>query len=254
MANVRFMYDNLIDSATLTESSQQDTLPAENIQNHLKTKVWRTGATVASEYVVIDMGSAQSVTCVVIHAHNLTASDTGIALEGNTADSWGAPAFTQSLTRVDGPISAYFAAQSYRYWRITFTKSSSAETRDIGRVFLGTYYEAVQNITPTGLNIRKTDTTKTDESIGGQSYADIRPIRRDISLSFSNYLHAQYTQFEVIADAVGIHTPLFVSLDHDSEPVTWLYYVKFKSLHSDSPYSVGSTKYWSSSMQLSEQL
>lgn len=254
MARHRFMYSNLIDSSTLTASSSSSTLPVNNLKNAQKTKVWRTGTSTAAEYVVIDLGSAKAVTCVILLNHNLTASDSAIALEGNTADSWGAPAFTQSLSRVAGPISAFFASQSYRYWRVKFTKASAGQTRDIGRIFLGTYYELSQNSTPEGLTIGQNDLSEVSRSSGGQSYADIKSIYQDIDLSIRAMPHAQHEQLKIIGNAVGVHTPFFFAIDYDTEPEDWLLYVRFKKLQTYSANVVGTTFYWDANIQLEEML
>lgn len=65
MSNILFLYDNLLDSAALTESSEASGFAVENIQHPFRTKVWRTeGATAGTANVVIDHGSRKVVTCV----------------------------------------------------------------------------------------------------------------------------------------------------------------------------------------------
>ena len=200
-------------------------------------------------------GASNDVSCVVLHNHNLKETDTNIKLLGNDTDSWGTPAFTQNLTHVAGPISFYLLTpQSFRFWRVTFDKLVATETRDIGRVFLGDYYEVPQNVGPDGITIRKKDLSKIGKSVGGQSYADVKSIFDQINLNFSMMEHTQYSQFVIIAEAVGLHTPFFVSLEHDVEPVDWLYYVKFMSLQSFKIKTIGPIMFWSASMRLEEQL
>lgn len=254
MAEMRLMHTNLVDTATITVNSEDSILVGTNIANALRTKVFRSGIVSASPddpsevTIVLDLGSAQAVTSVILLDHNLTASDTGIALEGNSADSWGAPAFTQSLTRVAGPIAAYFASQSYRYWRITYTKSAGSETRDIGRVFLGTYDTAPI----TGLGITPMDLSKMSRAIGGQTYHDIRPVYDNIDIQMGVVIKATSDTLKTILDAVGMHTPFFISIDHDVEPVDWIYYVKMRALPRFTP--VITTTYWQTSLSMSEQL
>jgi len=252
MAQTRIMWTNLVDSSTITASSEDSALPGANIANALRTKVWRSGTTSVSpdaatqENIVIDMGSAKSVTSVILLDHDLTALDTGIALEGNASDSWGAPSFTQALTRVGGPIAAYFASQSYRYWRITYTKEAASQTRDIGRVFIGTY----DQVPITGMMINKNDLSKMARSIGGQTFHDVRPNYDEISLQMGVVSKAVFDTLNSITESVGV--PLFVSVDNDVEHVNWLYYVKIRSLPNFNP--VIATTYWQSSLSLNEQL
>lgn len=49
MSQMRFLYDNLFNDATLSPSSEVTTLPAENTQNEILGKKWRTG----SGYVIV---------------------------------------------------------------------------------------------------------------------------------------------------------------------------------------------------------
>ncbi len=49
MSQMRFLYDNLFDAATLSPSSELTTLPAENMQNDILGKKWRT----KSGYVIV---------------------------------------------------------------------------------------------------------------------------------------------------------------------------------------------------------
>ncbi len=254
MAATRFMWNNLVDTATITASSEDAALPGSNIANALRAKVWRTATASVSpdvataENIVIDLGSAKAVTSVILLDHDLTASDTGIVLEGNDSDSWGAPSFSQPLTRVSGVIAAYFSSQSYRYWRVAFTKSAASETREIGRVFLGAY----DTLPIASMNISPVDTSKTTKTIGGQTYNDIRPIYDDVMIQTPPILKATSDIFKAIFDSVGMHKPYFISIDHDIEPVDWIYYVKAKSIPSFLPAIT--TTYWKLSINMSEQL
>lgn len=249
MADARWMYDNLVDAATLTASSEEATLPVENIQNEQRSKPWQTGTSVADEWVVLDLGSAQAFTCAVLLDHDLTSGDSAIAIEANATDSWGAPSFSQALTRVAGPIAAYFASQSYRYVRIKLTKSSAGEARSIGRVFVGTYLDSA---TISSLNFDKVDPSPETKSIGGQSYHDIRPSFDRISVDFEVEAKAVRDSLEAMFDDVGKHTAIFVSLNHDVEPVDWIYYVKIKN--DMKLTAVASTNNWRTAIQLEEQL
>lgn len=71
MANIYFLYNNLISSATLTASSAATGFPASNLQNPFRTKVWRTaGATAGTANLVINL----SATTRTMSASNLVAN------------------------------------------------------------------------------------------------------------------------------------------------------------------------------------
>lgn len=253
MARPLFLYQNFIDAATLTASSASSTLPVNNLKNAQKTKVWRTGSTIANEYVVIDFGAGMEISCVVILNHNFL-PDEFVYIEGNATDSWGAPSFSQFFTWNLGPMVLFFAPQFFRYFRVRFTKTTAGTTRDIGRIFLGNSYGLTQNVSPDGLSLSLVDLSDTSKSSSGQSYSDIKSIHHEIDLNIKMMSNTQHELLKLIAKTVGTHTPFFISLDNDTRPSDWMFYVKFKRLQSYNINAVGSILYWDASLQLEEQL
>ncbi len=249
MASPRFMLTNLIDSATLTASSEDSVLVGANIANALRGKVWQTGTSTAAEDIVIDHASAKAVTCVILLDHDLTASDTGINIEFNATDSWGSPSVTEALTRVSGPIIKFFGSQSYRYNRITFTKSASGETRSIGRVFVGTYFE---NPTAGNITFDPVDLSKSITTIGGQNYSDIRNTYDKIGIPMQLVTKSDMDTLKPLFKTVGTHTPYFISINDDVEANKWVYYVKNTKIPGFS--TVSTTNYWSTELSLREML
>jgi len=253
---VRFAYDNLIDysQTVITAATESATLPVKNVQNHLRTKVYRTGNTQTGESIVFDLGAAKTAAFVAILNHNLKQADTGIRLQANSSNSWATPPFTQTLTWRAGPISAFFSPQTYQFWRVSFTKTAASETRDIGRIFIGPYYEPPDDIGNRAISITQNDTSKTSRTIGGQSYSDIRGLYETVTVNFKLVSHAQHNAFKDMAAKVGTHTPFFFMLDYDVEPEKWLYYVKFSRLQSHKATVLGGVYYWDVSMRMDEQL
>lgn len=258
MANMRFLYDNLIDDSTvvITEGSENADLPSSNLTHPHRTKVYRTGTSSANEWVKFDLGSAKAVQCVVILDHDLTAGDSVIKLQGNASDSWGSPSVNETIT-YNADVMAKFlgSPQTYQWWRVIFTKSAAGETRDIGRLFIGPYYECTKNIHFGDLDIIPIDLSVTDRSVGGQTYSEIRDIYHEIKVGFVKIGDTQMSSFKTIADAVGTHTPMFISLDPTNKPYVWLYYVKAKSLKARKvDLLIGSTYTWSGDWEFSEEL
>jgi len=255
---MRLLYDNLVDAGAtvITSSSEGTDLPDDNVQHDLRTKVWRTGTSTALEWVKFDFGSAQNVQAFAAINHDLTGSDTLIKIQANATDSWGGPSVDQAITWNADDLAYYFgSAQSYRWWRFTFTKSASGETRDVGRIFIGPYYETTKKITHEGLDIVPIDLSDTRRAIGGQTYSDERSIYHQVKVSFDLISNTQMAQFKTIAEAVGTHTPLFIDIDRTNMAYAWFYYVKYASfsarkvkLHpSNSPL-------WSTKMTFNEEL
>lgn len=100
--------------------------------DHRRNTLFRSGA---SFNLVIDLGSAQNVTAFALFDHNLTIGAT-LTLQGHTADSWGAPSYSQAVT-VQDPAHLYLD-ETYRYWRIV-PVDGSLSYFEAGDVFLGAY-------------------------------------------------------------------------------------------------------------------
>lgn len=222
---MRLFYNNLIDGeVTLTPTSEAELLPVENIANELPGRPWRTGNSTATERVVIDLGSAQSVTAVILFAHTLTASDSAILLEGNSADSWGAPAFSQSLTWSADAIAAVFASQSFRYWRLSFTKSAAGETRDLGRVYMGTYYDTTEQPSWDGYETTTRDLSRKLRTPSGQIYADLQTERpRLFRARFNAMPGSQATALRTFYATVGEAVSFFAQVETSGELTEILY-------------------------------
>ena len=256
--SMRFLYDNLIDASTavITSSSETTDLPNDNVQHPLRTKVWRTGTATAAETITFDFGSAQSVQAFAALDHTLTAGDTLIKIQGNATDSWGAPSVNVALSYNADELAYYWGSgQSYRWWRFIFTKSASGETRDVGRIFIGPYYEATKNISFAGLDITPVDLSDTARSLGGQTYSDARSIYHKIKTKFDYITNAQLEEFKTIAEAVGTHTPFFIDCDRTNMAYAWFYYVKFASFSARRVEIYKSAlPLWSTSMEFNEEL
>ncbi len=254
---MRVFYNNLIDAAgvAITASSYHAAFPPANIAQEHRSNPWRTGTATAAESVVIDLGSAQAVTTVILLDHTLTAGDTLIKLEAHTSNTWGAPAFSTSLTWAADLISKVFSQESYRWWRISFTKSAAGQTRDIGRVFLGTYYQSTDQPDYDGFKRKRVDPSATIRTVGQQTYADQRSKYRNIDLKFSDIPKAQADSFDTVFDAVGMHTSFFIQVDQaGSGELAELIYVKFRS-EPDYPVSSFDANYFfNTALELQEQV
>lgn len=101
----------------------------ERLIDRNRNTYWQADGTSAN--IVIDLGSAQAVTAFILQDHNLTA----VTLEANSADSWGAPAYSYVFSTITDPLVLYLS-QTYRYWRVVCTSTSDCE---IANLYLGDY-------------------------------------------------------------------------------------------------------------------
>jgi hypothetical protein len=254
---MRIFYDNLIDyaSVVISAATVDNAFPASNVAHQHKAKVYRTGTSQAAEYVKFDLGSAKSVTSIIILAHTLTAGDTLLKCEAST-DDFSSTAFTQNLTYAANLIAQNFSSQSYRYWRFSFTKSAAGQTRDIGRIFLGTYYQTTEAPDYDGLDLEREDLSTIQRSVGGQVYADIRSQYRAPILDFSAVSKTQKETFETIAARVGKHTSFFAQIDENagSGVESEFLYVNFRKLPKFSVSGFDNELKWDTRLELEEQL
>lgn len=107
---------------------------------------YRSASLESPNTITIDLGSAQEVTALVLYDHNLTSAAT-ISIKGNSADDWGAPAFSEAVTHNTGKIIHYLSsAQTYRYFQIQITDAANPDAYiEIGELFLGPYTELSEN-------------------------------------------------------------------------------------------------------------
>jgi hypothetical protein len=91
-------------------------------------------------WIEIDFGSAQSITCFCLIDHNFTDSAIVTLQANDNSDStaWDSPPFEEVLT-VDGQtIYKVFSAVSYRYWRLEIDDNGNPDAYiEIGEIFLG---------------------------------------------------------------------------------------------------------------------
>lgn len=252
---MRLFHTNLIDAAgvVITPSSEVSTLPASHVAHELRKRVWRTGTSTAAENVVFDLGSAQSVKSIIVLDHTLTSGDSSIGLAGNTADSWGAPAFSTSITYAADLMSATFAAQSYRYWRLTFTKSSSGETRDIGRIFLGSYDETADDPDYDGFDITEDDISRSQSTPGGQEYTERLEAFRLLRATFTHISQTMKDQLAAYVRNVRQSLSHFVQMA-TSSPFDGIYYVKLRNAPKFGVRAQDSSAIWDNTLEWKEQL
>ncbi len=100
--------------------------PYKMIDNNRDTR-YRSAGLEAPNTIVFDLGSAKAIDAISIYDHNFTSGAT-ITLEANTADSWGSPAFSETIVYNADKILQYLASQqTYRYWRLSIADASNPD-------------------------------------------------------------------------------------------------------------------------------
>ena len=253
---MRLMYNNFVDYAAtvITAATAAADLPVSNVQHPHRGKVYRTGTSGASEYVRFDLGGVQAVQAVILLDHTLTSGDSSIRLQGGAAP--GATTVNEAMTFHAGTMALFLSVPTaaYQYWQVVFTKSAAGETRDIGRIFLGTLVECTKSFQHGSPEITPVDLSETDRSLGGQTFSDIKASYDEIKGEFYWIAAAQGTALKTLADTVGTHTPFFLSVDPTNKPYDLLYYGKFSKLSAHKIEMAGSAYRWSVGFEMNEEV
>ena len=229
-------------------------LPVENVTDARPGNVWETGTSSATETIVFDLGSAQTISAIgFVRPPDKFESVTNFDLEANSSDSWGTPAFTHS--GINGAVKTSvetFTGQIYRYWRVTFDKNASSDANQIGRLALGVQDASVsQAIDFEGFSEQYIDQTSTVQAEGG-SYSDQRYMRRVWTVPISDISNSDKQNIDTQFEALGKHTPFWIQYDATELP-NW-HYVKFQEAPQfENTGHDGTALIWSVTLRFAEE-
>ena len=190
MSNIaRFCYVNWVTrpGAGVSGSSQQITLPDDNIQNPQRVRVWEaTGNT--AEWMQVNLPSALPVDQLVVLDHNWTAGAT-VTLVGSANAGFSPPAITidDIPFSSDYGVAAYAVPStlSYQYWRLLVEDSGNADDIQIGYIFLGPKVDF--DYRP-GFNFKQPDPSVEVFSDDGQRSLYVRSKYREVRFNIGDEL------------------------------------------------------------------
>ena len=206
MANLRIIYNNVADSATISASTTASGL-ASNMQNTQKTSVHRSSSTSTVTYT-LTWSTAQNINCVALPATNLVNGDLiSVKLyETSTGDASGPivqdidqPACTGRIMLLQNgnttSTSADFGyggatktsiwfTQTYqaRVLQITLTRSTLVQQIDCARIVCGQYWEASRQVTK-GIDVGTEDQSEIITTRSGNTYVDRKTISDTLSFN-----------------------------------------------------------------------
>jgi hypothetical protein len=235
--NLLFLYNNLLDSATLTASSEAAGFPADNLKIPFRTKTWKTaGATAGTAQLVINHGSAKAVNAIALTGYDWTAAPGTLVMQFNATDSWGAPSATETLTWVSGTtpggnkgtiIAKLANTRTYQYNRLSVVNAPG--DWNLGRLFVGSYFEPARTY-GWGYEEGVIDPSLISQTIGGQDHADEIERYRVIRCNGIITTQAQWVLYQAMLNTVGIRKEIFVAFDYTGEPIERTVYGKFSKL------------------------
>lgn len=249
---------NLVDIATsLTPSSQDLNWPALNLKNTQLAKVWRTFGSNTTESVVIRLNAAVPVNAFLVASHSFDGTETSMLIQANATNSWGSPAFSAALTVLPGQTFGLPAMTvpggPYLYWRFVFTKASSVQLRQVGRLYLGVSTDTVIPPDYDGLAVAPVDLTSVVRSIGGQRFTEQKAIYNAISLKQSYMPATLYATLSALYASVGIATPFFLQVSTIA-PLDKFFYVAFSKPMPTRVVAFDDGYVWGASLDLEELL
>ena len=248
---MRAFWNNLLDTATLTASSEDSTLIVEHLTHVHKTKVWRVDGTLSSDDVVADLTTAASVTSAIILAHTIPATAT-IKIQGNDTDEWSSPSVDETITHSTGTMAKAFTGGSHRYWRLFIDKDDPGDQFDIGRLFIGTYTTLPQ---PRNYSEQFIDPSEVSKAVGGQTYTYAKTPYKQVSLSYNTLSETNYQLLETLFDSIGTHTPLFLQVNTASPVEDYQYLRIVNAINRKYQYATcGGSYFWASDLTLEEQI
>jgi hypothetical protein len=207
MANLRLIYNNVADKATITASSTASGFATTNMQNTQKTSVHRSTSTSTVTYT-LKWASAQSINSIALPTTNLLAGDkidvvlyavdtTDVAgpvaqLINKNACSGRAMVLQDGSTTStykdfglggDTKTSLWFTkAYSIQAMQITLTRATIAQQIDCARIVCGQYWEPTRQISR-GIDLGTQDQSDITTTRSGNTYVDRKTISDTLNFS-----------------------------------------------------------------------
>ncbi len=210
---IKFFYNNLVETAQLSASTTNAQYPLSNLQHDFRTKNWRS--TTNSDSVVFDMGSIEPVdTIALVDNWRNGFGVSTITIEANATDSWGAPAFTTTMT-FDSTfgigIKELSSEQNYRYWRLVLT--STLGYCELANIFIGKATTIPTNGVDYGFSYKNKDMKKVSKTRYGQEYIDDMGSQKELnSLKFSVMNTTEMDAIYEVYDNRRTVKPFFVKI------------------------------------------
>lgn len=241
--NLRIIYDNVIDSATLTASTSASGLPVTNLQKEQKGFVWRSTTTTAT--ITATWTLTQTLSGVVLPFCNLTnAATLQIKIYTNTTDTTpvldtgvvSAGAYTPTdlwggLSNISTGVNAYsYGGGTYaRDWFattqgkkleiiITDTTNSSGYI-ELSRIVCGNYWSPTFN-TGYGVGVGYDDTSEISRTESGNLITANGTVHKTLTFDMSWLTETDRVKMLSILRGNGLRKPIFISIFPDDAVLT----------------------------------
>ena len=231
--NLRIVYDNVVDSATLNTSTAASGLPVTNLQREAKGLVWRSTGTAAT--ITVTWATPQTLRAVILPFCNLTSAatsqvlayaqpgdmvpvrDTGAKLSGayQPTDIWGGLDSTSVASYSLGGGSyarAWFPQTVARKLEIVIEDPNNPSGYlEAARLVCGNYWSPTYN-TNFGLSIGYSDSSTQTRTESGNLLTSTGTIHRTLEFDLQWLTAQDKTRMLSILRGNGLRKPMFVSI------------------------------------------
>lgn len=217
MSCLKFFYNNLVDTATITASTENLNFPKTNLVDPRRSKVFRS--TTNSDNLVFDFGSAKDIdTIFVVDNPRSSFTLTSLSLDLNSTNSWGSPPFTQSVTLSNtfGVGYSIFSQQSYRYARVNL--ASTAGYCELPKIFIGKSLDIGRG--PSfNWNYQDKELSLFKENRYGQKFIDVISRQKVFNLQLNLLDKDMLDKLFEFYDAKGSTKPFYVLIEAEANDI-----------------------------------
>lgn len=212
---MRISYQNCLDNLTstaITVLTAATNYPFINAQDQRLSQQYRTTA-VTSQTIILDLGSAISISTAAIISHNFTSS-VSVTVDANTTNSWGSPATSKTIIYNAGMMLNFFTPVSYQWWRFTISDPTNTNGYlSMGRIWLGNYI-TIDPSSNIDFEVTKKRSDRVIHGRGQQKFASKGVDWNEYSLSFPSSNYTMVDSIGTMFDTVGKHTSvIFCNFD-----------------------------------------
>lgn len=267
--NLRILYNNVADLATITASTTASGFAASNMQNAQKTSVHRSAGTIVT--YTVTWTSDQAINGIALPATNLTGNDTiqvtlfnssaaVLTTLNSTTACLGRSTLLQSgATTTDYTQFAFGGATKTSIWfttlyttvrSLTITLTSSTVSQiDCARIVCGQYWEPGRQVDK-GIELGFTDQSDVITTRSGNTYVDRKPITETMNFQLQYLSDTDRAQFMKIMRAWGNSGLIYICVfpDNTNPELTQAYSIYGRNQSNTLQYQV--YNFYSSSTQI----
>jgi hypothetical protein len=227
MANLRIVYNNVADTATIAATTQAGGLGPSNLQTDVKSEVYR--ATSTSAMFTLTWTGVKNVACVAFPFSSLSSAATmRVRLYTNVGDSVpffdtgnkaACAGFTGTVTGVNGYAfaggayaSTWFASQACKQVIINLDDATNPLGYiEAGRLVVGDYFSPTNNAAYSPM-LTIMDNSKTERTDSGDLRSERGSMHKTLTFNMEYMSATERNSIWNIMRGNGMYSPVYVSL------------------------------------------